>query len=206
MSYLSNISRFSNQDNLAGLTTIQVIRKADLTAIPAPVEGVIYGALSYAPGAGFVTWQCKLETPRITTEDQPGREGNPKRNTLRLTIPKDRSDLRHLFSLMVKDEFVVIFKENGKNKIFGQLHAPVRFTWNHDSGASYDQLNAYECQFYYTGPDNLYFYDSEATASAGPNPAIVRFNGVTIASLQPGEILDIESDYSYNEYFISTIT
>lgn len=206
MSYLSNISRFSNEDNLAGLTTIQVIRKAELTAIPAPVNGTIYGALSYALGAGFVTWQCKLETPRITTEDQPGREGNPKRNTLRLTIPKDRSDLRHLFSLMVKDEFVIIFKENGKSKIFGQLHAPVRFTWNHDSGASYDQLNAYECQFYYTGPDNIYFYEGELTASEGTSPAFVRFNGVAIATLQPGEILDITSDYSYNDYFISTIT
>jgi len=206
VSYLSNITRLSQADNLAGLTTIQVIRKADLLAIPAPVAGVIFGALTYQSGAAFVTWQCKLETPRITTEDQPGREGNPKRNTLRLTIPKDRSDLRHLFSLMVKDEFVVIFKENGKTKIFGLLHAPLRFTWNHDSGASYDQLNAYECQFYYTGPDNLFFYEGEISATPGPATSIVRFNGVAIASLQAGEILDITSDYSYTDYFVSAIT
>lgn len=207
MGYLQNIARFSNADNLAGLVQIQVIRKADLTGMPAPVLGIIYGALTYALGAGFSTWQCKLETPRITTEETQTRDGSSKKNVLRLTIPKDRSDLRYLFSLMVQDEFVVLFKENGKTKIFGQLHAPVRFTWNHDSGASFDQLNAYECQFYYTGPDNIFFYEGAiSVAPAGPAPAIVRFNGSPIASLQPGEILDITSDYALTDYFITAVT
>lgn len=206
MSYLQNISRLSQLDNLAGLTTVQVIRKADLTNIPAPIQGTIYGALTYAPGAGFVSWQCKLETPRITTEETGSRDGSSKRNTLRLVIPKDRADLRFLFSQMVKDEFIIIFTENGKQKIFGQLHSPVRFTWGHDSGASFDQLNSYECQFFYQGPDNVFFYDGDTEATTGPAPAIVRFNGTVIATLQPGETLNITSDYSYTDYFVSTIT
>lgn len=204
MGYLQNISRFSQADNLAGLLQLQVIRKSDLVAIPAPVNGIIYGDLTYQEGAGFVTWDCQLESPRITTEEQGGREGSSKRNTLRFTIPKDRSDLRHMFTLMMKDEFIITFLENGKRKIFGQLHAPVRFSWNHDSGAGFDNLNAYEGTFYYAGPDNVFFYDgSVASAPAGPSPAVVMFNGVPIQSLLPGQTLNIVSDYSYNEYFIT---
>jgi hypothetical protein len=203
--YLQNITRLSQADNLAGLVQLQVIRKSDLTLIPAPVLGIVYGALTYAPGGGFVTWDCKLETPRITTEEQGSNQGSSKRNVLRLTIPKDRSNLRYLFSLMMNDEFIIIFTENGKKKIFGQLHAPVRFTWNHDSGASFDQLNSYECQFYYTGPDNVFFYEGAiSTAPAGPAPAVVSFNGTPIASLAPGETLNIISEYLFTEYFTTT--
>lgn len=203
MGYLQSVSRLSNTDNLAGLVQIQLVRKADVIAIPAPVNGVIYGDITLAPGAAFVSWQCKLETPRITTEDQTGREGSSKRNTLRLTIPKDRSDLRHMFSLMANDEFIVMFSENAKRKLFGQLHAPVRFSWNHDSGAALDSLNAYECQFYYTGPDNIFFYDAAAPAPGGAAPVVVSFNGVPIASLTPGQTLNIISEYDYTEYFVT---
>lgn len=204
MGYLQSISRLSNADNLAGLVQLQVIRKADVLAMPAPVLGIIYGALTLAPGSGFVTWQCKLETPRISTEELGSREGSSKRNTLALTIPKDRSDLRHLFSKMAEDEFIVTWLENGKRKIFGSIHAPVRFSWNHDSGASPDQLNAYTGQFYYTGPDNIFFYEGEIEAApAGPAPVVVTFNGSPIASLTPGQTLNILSDYGFNEYFVT---
>lgn len=204
MGYLQSITRFSQADNLAGLVQLQLIRKADVLAIPTPVNGIIHGDLTLAAGAAFVTWQCKLETPRITTEEQGSREGSSKKNILALTIPKDRSDLRYMFSKMAEDEFIVTFLENGKRKMFGQLHAPVRFIWNHDSGASFDNLNAYSAQFFYTGPDNIYFYEGDIdTAPSGAAPSVVSFNGVPIASLTAGQNLNIVSEYSFTEYFVT---
>lgn len=204
MSYLQNIKRLSGTDNPGGLTQLQVIRKADVMAIPSPSGNTVYGSISFASGQGVYTFDVTLDSPRIQTKQKTGREGNSKTKTLPFAIPKDQDAIRTMLLQMENDEFIVLFKDGtGRQKIFGLLHAPVLFSFNHDSGAKVADSNNYECQFYYTGPDNEFFYQgSISSAPSGPPPAVVKFNGAVIASLSPGDVLNISSDYSLSSYFV----
>lgn len=205
MGYVQPIKRLYKADNMGGLQQIQVCRKADIETIPEPSSGTIYGDIGFAEGAGFVPWEVTLETGSIQSQDSVTREGSGKRSSLSFSIPKGRSDLRDMFLRMERDEFIILFMENGKQKIFGQLHAPVLFSFSHESGKQVSDLNAYSGRFYYEGPDNVFDYNGDVgTPPTGPAPALVKFNGETIASLQPGETLDILSDYSFSSYFTTT--
>lgn len=204
MDYLKAVTRLNSEDNLSGIVSIQVARKDYIDFIPEPVDGVIYGDIVFKSGRSWVIWDVILESPRVKTLDNTTREGHSKKNTLDLSIPKDRRDIRRMLTLAEKDEFIVLFRDgNGQQKIFGTLSNPVRFEYNHDSGASFSNLNAYNGRFYYSGPDNTYFYAGALSSpSAGPAPAIVRFNGNVIATLAPGEELDITSDFGFTDFFI----
>lgn len=110
-----------------------------------------------------------------------------------------------MLELAEEDEFIVLFKyANGKRKLFGTLDRPVRFTFDHDAGSSFAAGNFNNCEFYFDGPSNIYFYDGNIEpAPPGANPALVRFNGAIIAALQPGESLNIESDFGFTNFYIT---
>lgn len=200
--YLQNISNL-NADNIGGLISIQVARKADIVSIAYPVDGVIYGPIPTAPGTGFVTWQVTAQTPGTDSAARQSREGTSKGNRLKFSVPKDRSFLRAMFEQASEDELIVLFVDsNGQQKIFGQLDKPVLFRFNHSTGNSPSQKNAYECEFYFDGPENIFEYNGTLPAPpVGAPPALVKFNGVVVASLGAGETLNIISDYSWSDYF-----
>jgi hypothetical protein len=203
--YLKAIKRLSQEDNTGGLVQLKVCRKADIASIPSPVGAEIFGDITFVGAAAFLSWDISISGTRIQNPTTQTIEGATKKNTLPFSVPKDRSDLRDMFRLMEEDEFIVLFTENGRQKIFGTLEKPVKFIASHDSGADIGDKNAIACQFYYNGPDNIFFYaGTGGVAPVGPAPAIVRFNGTPIASLAPGEILDIDSDYSLADYFVTS--
>ncbi|MEJ0030917.1 MAG: hypothetical protein WDO15_11330 [Bacteroidota bacterium] len=72
MSYLSQIKRLSQGDNLAGIVELKVLRKADITSMPSPANNIIDGsAITYTiPVTDFVTWE-------VTTRksEDPNRKG-----------------------------------------------------------------------------------------------------------------------------------
>jgi len=206
MGYIQPITRLKAEDNLAGLLDIQVCRKAEITNIPAPVNGVVYGDITFVAGGGFVSWQATLEKARMKSDSDKTRDGNSSKNQLPFTIPKDRAGLRDMFNRMEQDEFIVLFKDGGgKQKVFGTLSSPVLFSYNHDSGDGFDSKNSFECLFYFDGPDNVFSYEGAiGSAPAGPAPSVVYFNGAVIASLAPGQSLHINSDYSFTEYFTTS--
>lgn len=205
MGYLQAINRFSQADNLGGIITIQVARKAEITNINAPVNGIVYGDIDFVASAGFVLWQVTPETPGANSNTRTTKEGATKDNALKFAVPKDRSTLQAMFEQATEDEFVVLYKDaNGLQKIFGSLDQPVKFRFSHGTGTSPAGKNGFDCEFYYDGPQNIYEYNGTiATAPAGPAPAIVNLNGTPIASLQPGQTLNITSDYTI-DYFTIT--
>ena len=203
MGYVLPIARLSNSDNLAGLLEIQVCPKSLITAIPTPVNGTVYGDITFAPGAAFSKWEATLERARMSTQKDRTPDGYSAKNQLPFRIPKDRADLRYMFELMERDEFIVIIKyPNGKQKIFGTLNRPVQFLFNHDSGETFDSKNEYECTFYFEGPDNVFFYDgSVGVPPVGPAPVVVKINGMVIAVLTPGQTINILTDYDWEDFF-----
>lgn len=203
MGYILPITRLSNSDNLAGLLEIQVCPKSLITAIPTAVDGVVYGDITFVSGAGFANWYATQEKLRVTTQKERTADGSTAKNQLPFRIPKDRPELRAMFDKMERDEFIVLFKyPDGKRKIFGTLNRPVQFSYNHDSGETFDSKNEFECMFYFEGPDNISFYDgSTGTPPSGPPPCIVKVNGNVIAVLNAGQTINILSDYDYSDFF-----
>lgn len=204
MSYLQNISRFTTADNLGGIIEIKVARKAEVTLIGAPVAGIVYGNIDFLPDTGFVTWAVTHDTPGADSNSRQSREGTSKNNRLKFSVPKYRPDIEDMFEQATDDEFIVLFTDaNGKQKLFGLLESPVKFRFNHSTGNNTSGKNGYEGEFYYEGPQNMFEYNGDIPAApAGPLPAVVSFNGVAIASLAPGETLNITSEYSFTEYFV----
>jgi hypothetical protein len=206
MSYLTSIARLSQADNLGGILTIQVARKVDIESMSDPVDGVVFGDITFFPGAGFVTWEVTGESPNANSRSRTSREGASKDNRLSFTVPKDRPELRRMFERAEEDELVVLYKyANGKQRIFGLLDAPVQFRFDHESGGSHSDLNHYRCEFYYDGPDNMFEYNGLISAApAGAAPAVVKYNGVSIASLSPGEVLNITSEFGLTNFYVTS--
>lgn len=206
MSYITAIKRLT-EDNLAGLLQLQVCRAADIVSIPDPVNNIIYGNIVFVPGAGMQPWDVTLESPKIQTQKNITKEGATARNTLPFSIPKDTPAVGDMLRRMEEDEFIVLFKyANGAQKMFGQKHAPVRFSYDHDSGDSFSSKNAYECRFYYQGPDNIFFYTGTGgTPPTGPAPVQVRLNGVPWFTANPGQVVNVITDFDFTdlEYLIS---
>jgi hypothetical protein len=206
VSYLQSITGLNGADNIGGVLQIKVARKADIIYMADPVNGTIYGDIEFEAGKGFVIWTVTQDSPRALSDPKPTREGNAKSNKVDFRIPKDRADLRFMLDQAEQDEFIILFKDaNGKEKIFGQLESPVLFQYGHDAGAKIPDGNFYQCSFYFTGPDNMFFYDGETeTAPSGPVPSLVKYNGGTIAALLPGEIFNIESEFGFTNFYISS--
>lgn len=206
MGYLKPIKRLSAVDNKGSVLQLQIARKADVLSISDPVAGVVYGDIVFQPGKGWVQWDTTIETPGTDTKGVSSREGSSKSNILKFQVPKDRADLRSMFESACLDEFIILYKDgNGIIKLFGLLYMPVRFQFNHTSGTRFADKNGYDAEFYYDGPDNMYEYNGAISAApAGPAPSIVKYNGSAIASLAPGEILNIISDFGFTDFYITS--
>lgn len=203
MSYLKAIKRLSATDNLGGVLSLRVARKADIISIPEPVAGVVNGDINFLPGRGWILWDVTRASADST--NKLSREGASKSNKLPFVIAKDRDDLLPMFRQAEDDEFIVLRKDaSGKNKLFGLLYAPVRFRYDHTTGTENPDLNHFSCEFFYDGPDNVFDYDgSVPSAPAGPAPALVMYNGAVIAALEPGEVLNIISEFGFTDFYIT---
>jgi hypothetical protein len=206
MSYLQSIPAFSQSGNLGGIITMQVIRASDVQSMGEPVNGIIYDTIVLKEGKAFVNWSAILESARVRNTSRTTREGSSRQVPLNFMLPKDRPGIKAQLDQAEADEFIVLYTDtNGTQKIFGTLETPVRFEYDHDTGASFSNLNAYDCRFYYTGPDNLFHYNGTIPVPVpGSAPAVVRYNGVAIASLAPGETLNIESDFGFTDFYVTT--
>jgi hypothetical protein len=208
VSYLQEIARLSER-NVGGLLKIQVARIADIVSFPDPVDGVLYGDIEFAEGKGFSTWCSISQTARLSSENRSSQEGNLRVNRLPFTIARDKVEIKQQFVQAERDEFIVLFMDgNGRAKIFGSPYQPVRFEFSHSSGDAHSSRNQYDCAFFYSGPENVFFYDgSVATPPAGGSPVIIRWNDgesvQTIASALPGQVVTINSAFIYDDFDIT---
>lgn len=205
MSYLQNIAAPGAGSRMGGILTLAVVRKADVTNYPTPVNGVVTGSLTLRAGASWARWVVGFQSAGMSSNARNNREGASKANSLPFFLPLDLEGVRLMLQRAEEDEFIVVYVDaTGRQKIFGTLTAPARFEFSHESGTAPGDRNGNNCSFFYTGPDNTYFYDADSPApGVGPAPAVVSFNGVPIASLTPGQTLNILSDYDYTEYFVT---
>lgn len=205
MGYLKNIDHPAPGARLGGIVTIEVVRKAEVTSIPNPVNGVVGGPVVLNAGASWTRWIVNQQTALGKRDAASSKEGVSKTNRLSFFIPLDRDEVTAMLDLAENDEFILVCKyPDGTKKIWGTLETPMLFEYSHTTGAQFTDKNGNNCSFYYQGPNNVFFYDAENVIAAGPQPVIVKFNGVAIASLGPGQTLNILSDYSFNDYFTTS--
>lgn len=200
MTYLRDISTFSASDNMGGLLHISIARRSDIINIPDPVQGVVYGNITFKEGRGWTTWQVTSNTPEFSARGRGSQEGDYMDNSIAFVVPKDRPDIRRMFEQAKDDELIALYKDkNGATKLFGTLESPVYFRYSHRTGGASSQRNAYQCELYCDGPDNTYFYNGDIeVAPGGTPPAIVRkANGTILATLGPGQIFTVTSGFSF---------
>jgi hypothetical protein len=162
VTYLKNIVRLSGSQNLGGINAIRVARKADIVSIPDPVDGVVYGDIEFLAGRSFVKWDATIQSRGSNSEGKASKEGTSRGNLVKLSIPKTRADLDLMFSKASDDELIVLFTDNnGRNYIFGLLHAPVKFRYNNSTAIEHSGKNGYECELYYDGPQNIFEYNGD---------------------------------------------
>jgi len=210
MSYLQAIAALNGRQNIGGVLDIKVARTADIISIPTPVNGVVYGNISFVSGRGWTTWIVTHETASFTAGEGDSDEGPLKSNSLPFVIPRDDATLRDMLTRAERDEFVILYKDgNGNQKLFGSLDNPVYFLYSQETGGAIASRNGYRCRFYADGPDNSFFYNGTVSmAPAGAAPAlVVRGDGTVIAQLQPGEVLTLNSPFDQGAFDLSyTIT
>lgn len=200
MSYLRTIRRLSAADNIGGVIQLQVARAADVISVPDAVAGLIIGDISFQPGTGFVSWECRLESANMRSRSNASREGSVKSNSLPFIIPKDTQAVKAQLDQAEDDEFILLYRDsNGSQVLYGTPEAPLRFRYDHLSGGSFDSLNAYEAEFYYEGPDNRSFYQGAITTPPpGDGPSTVQYvDGTLIATLNPSDQLVLTSDFEH---------
>ena len=205
MSYLLSIPAHKG-DNLGSILSLKVIRKADVEAIPNPVGSTIYGTVTFKAGiTGFNLWNATADTAAVEARGSETREGSKKNIVIKFSLPKDTPGLRQMLEQATADEFIVVYNDgSGQQKIAGHLHAPMRFTFSHNTGSRFADGNFYDCQFFFEGPDNTWFYSgSVGTPPTGPANSVVNFNGSPVAVLAPGQTLNITSDFGFTSFFLT---
>lgn len=209
MNYLTDIERLT-KPNMGGLVLLQVARVADILSIPTPSGGQIYGDIDFVTGKGFHTWYATDESMSMQSEDVNSMEGNYKQNRLPFLISKDRPEIKAMLDQAMQDSFIVKYMDaNGSIKLFGTLEAPVQFGFAHTTNASRADINGYNCQFYYDGPDNVYYLneDTPAPPPTGDTNVILRINGVVKAVAPAGSIIDVSTDFKVSDFkFNATVT
>lgn len=191
---------------MGGIITIDLVRVADVESIPDPVDGAIFGEVVLKAGASFARWTTGYQSAGINSKSRVSKEGVSKDNDLPFFIPLDRESIRAMLAQAEEDIFIVIYRlATGPTKIFGSLDAPVRFEFDHNSGTQFTQANGNNCRFYYTGPDNTFFYNATIpTPTPGAAPSIVKVNGVVVATLLPGETIEFNTDFDFDFAIVGT--
>lgn len=204
MTYLSEIARLTSS-NIGGVVELKVARVDDIASMPNPDDDTIYGDINFKTGGGWHSWWPTSQTIGVSSQNADGMEGDYKMNSMPFIISKDRQGIKAMLDKAEQDDFIVLFKDgNGNPKIFGTIDRPVKFSFSQSTPEAHSSRNAYSCQFTYSGPDNIYFYDGAVPAApSGPAPVVLKWNGVTIGTAQPGDTINIISEFVYDDFDIT---
>jgi hypothetical protein len=205
MDYLQNIS-WPSGSNTGSIVELRVVPIDDVTGEPTKKDDTLYGDFTFLAGKGFKLWRVASQSAGMDMSSRDEQEGISKDGSITFLIPKDRAGIRQMLELAEQDKFIVSYKDaNGKTKIFGSTKRPVSFIYSRSSGKKSIEFNAYQCRFYYNGPQNEFFYDQVLPdPPAGTAPAVVRVNGTVVATLAPGEVIDFDSDFDFDFQIVGT--
>lgn len=206
MTYLNPIARLSGADNSGGIVDIKVARIADILTMPVAKQGIYFEEVAFITGSGWITWLVTQGTAGFTGRSKESMEGPYKDGNLSFSIPKDKPEVFEMLKKAEQDEFIVMFRDaNNRRKIFGTPEAPVNFKFDHATGRRTSNMNAYDCDFYTEGVDNIAFYNEDlgVTPGTGALPALVtNYRNDIVAVLYPGDQLKIDSPYLWEAYIL----
>jgi hypothetical protein len=202
---LQNIPIFSN-DNLGSVYSLRVARVQDIAAIPDPVDGIVAENITFLGGSGFFSWYFTSETGQVRIRNRQSQEGPRITSELSGFIPRRDAQLQQLMDYCRNHHFVLLIRQgDGKDHLFGSLEQPLRFEVDFETGQNPSSRPGYAFRFFTEGVDVLNRYSGSVTIpGAGQNPAIVRWDdGELIATLNPGETLEVSSGFSHDFNLIS---
>lgn len=211
MSYLKEIKRHTGP-NMAGIVELKLVRSDNVVTVPTAIDGVIYDSVEFLEGFGFVSWATTSQSVGIKSRHMSDLEGTSKRSSLPFSLPKDNPGVAQQLERAIDDEFIVLFRDaNGNLKIFGTKENPVRFKFDYDTGKAHRGKNGYDCEFYYDGNHNVYFYEGDVPVAPITVPPVrIEWNdGETVTTIlvaQPGDVVRFNSNFAYTDFEINPQT
>lgn len=205
MDYLVAIN-YPSGANVGSVIDIKVALLSDIVAEPTAQGDTLYGSFEFVPGKGFVTWKVASQRANMDSDGKESDEGISRKSSLNFIIPKDQQSIRHMLDQADDDLFIVSYKDaNGNQRVYGRKDQPVSFIHKRTTGKNTSDLNGYECEFYFDGPQNDFFYnDSLPSPPPGIAPAVVSVNGSIVASLGPGESINFDTDFDFDFEIVGT--
>ncbi|MFC6999576.1 hypothetical protein [Rufibacter roseus] len=194
-----------DSDNIGGLEAVFYTASSNVVWDRFPErDGLrLQGDILLKPGTtwGMVTFT--RDTPGFNMVPKRDRRGIIYTHDLKGSIPKDTPDLAELLYELQRGRYVVLHRDsNGYLKFSGSRDFTFRFEYKHDSGENPTSRNSYTAGFKSESLHPPFFYSGNFAVTDigegnGQSGSIrVMFNGELVKIVQPGETLNIESEFS----------
>ena len=207
MSYLQPIS-FLEDENLAGLTVLEVVRAAEVVRYPESFDGIATSPITFVEGRGFVRWEATYQSSQFSVKSEDSKEGIIKNQRLPFIIPRNNPLITAILMKAERDELIIKLRDaNGQEYLWGSPQKPIKFLFNQETGSGRDR-NQYACEFYSEASDNLMIYPATFSEEALPSdcPLVVvrrgTADGPVLAVVPAGSTVVIVSPYSFGYQLI----
>lgn len=194
----SNLNFPVNQDNFGGVDRFWFIPERDIDYVDASKQVVLKEGKAWYLGKA-TKYSINFKNP-----SRDARGGTTFRPRLTGTVKRHSPEMEALLSYMRGKRYVVIYKDkNGYLNQVGTKGQALVFETDQDSGTSPDTSNA--VSFNFSGDTKLppVHYIRELVVSEDPgaevpvvDPVLVYINGNLVGTRQPGEIVDIKSEFT----------
>lgn len=147
---MNDFDFLDGENNFPGLSRILFAPVDNVSSIPSAEDLLLNGDITLTGITSFYTMYGTIETMQLEyaqENTEHGEKYNLKVSAFIANLSRDPKDIN--FDEMKEQKFIVVaIDENGKQRLFGSLEAPMFFTMSASSGAGARDRNGASVTFY----------------------------------------------------------